>query len=393
MGIFFGDTNKTFVTLQTLDINGLMSLFGQPNVVTEGKDVFEDFTYLQLEQLASYHPVVFSCLRLITQSVAEAPLQVVKQVDEKTYTPVSDHTFKMIVDNPSEHETYNSLISTFVSNNKLTGYGFIWARRDPESSEVVMMVPLPTHLVKIMVGKDDGRLIGYMVTYDKGKDVPVPVTDMIVLRTPDIATVFGASSAGRAALHDIQVDLKRELISVEMMRNLRIPGASLETESKLTPEARSQLRKDFDSQVGEGKRGATLILDGGLKLHRESIQMPDFTDMSDHVESRICSAFGVPPVLIGTRAGLDASTYSNYETALKSFYFTTIKPIWSQIEDSLGKFVQREYKDDSLWVKFKTDDITALHESQNEKHKRVLDLVDKQVITTEEARAMLGLDQ
>jgi hypothetical protein len=54
----------------------------------------------------------------------------------------------------------------------------------------------------------------------------------------------------------------------------------------------------------------------------------DFKVVQGAGESRIASAAGVPPIIVGFSEGLDAATYSNYALAMRRFADLTIRPLW-----------------------------------------------------------------
>lgn len=382
--LFGGDT---VVQVSAFDIG---SLFGRVNLVSDSKDVFEEFDPTQLEQCYAVHPTVHGCVKLITQSVSQAPLEVVKQVGEDKYEVVKNSEFAYLLEHPTSHDTYNTFMSAFVARYLLTGVSYVWTPRNPNSTDVIALQTLPTQVVQVVQGKER-PIIAYVVRVETTQDVPVPTTDMLVLRDPDYASVLGCSGALRACLHDVQGDLKREQVGVELLNNLRLPGLSISTPAKLSDTQRKDLKNTVDSALGENRRGSTMILDGGLTMKREQVELPEWGDVVSLTEARICSAFGVPPVLLGCKAGLDASTYSNYSVAQKAFYENTVSPLWSMVEDVIGPFIQRESGDDTLWVKFNTKQVKALGESETDKQNRVLELVKAGVLSVEEARKQLGI--
>jgi hypothetical protein len=78
-----------------------------------------------------------------------------------------------------------------------------------------------------------------------------------------------------------------------------------------------------------------------------------FTDLDARNESRIVGPFGVPPILIGTRVGLSAATYSNYEEARRGFWQDTMLPESKLFETEYryylsteaGEFVAYDYSE------------------------------------------------
>lgn len=73
-----------------------------------------------------------------------------------------------------------------------------------------------------------------------------------------------------------------------------------------------------------------------------SIGDMEIDSIRDLAESRICSALGVPPILVGAKVGLNTATYSNYAQAKESFWEETLLPLYKRIEDSLNRIILPE---------------------------------------------------
>ncbi|WP_206341757.1 phage portal protein [Streptomyces ureilyticus] len=73
-----------------------------------------------------------------------------------------------------------------------------------------------------------------------------------------------------------------------------------------------------------------------LGLNLDQLRFPDLRTIS---ETRICAGFGVPPVLVGAKAGLDRSTFANYAEARRSFWEETIMPDQRLIGDVIVRLL------------------------------------------------------
>jgi phage portal protein BeeE len=87
----------------------------------------------------------------------------------------------------------------------------------------------------------------------------------------------------------------------------------------------------------------TLVMDSGAKVQMvgADFQQMDYVSSVKSLEARIASAGGVPPIIVGLKAGLDASTYSNYALAMRAFADHTIRPQWNSVVAALGQIVDR----------------------------------------------------
>jgi len=82
-----------------------------------------------------------------------------------------------------------------------------------------------------------------------------------------------------------------------------------------------------------------------------------FAEIDERNESRILGPLGVPPILIGTRVGLERSTYSNYEEARLAYWQDTAIPEQDLFEVEYHYYLQT---DDGGFVAFDRSGVPAL---------------------------------
>jgi portal protein len=103
------------------------------------------------------------------------------------------------------------------------------------------------------------------------------------------------------------------------------------------------------------------------KIGDDMVNM-DVKNIQGHNETRIASAAGVPPIIVGFSEGLESATYSNYQLAMRRFADLTARPMWRMMA-SCFQSVLTVPPGASLWyddrdIKALKDDITAIAETQ-----------------------------
>jgi HK97 family phage portal protein len=100
------------------------------------------------------------------------------------------------------------------------------------------------------------------------------------------------------------------------------------------------------------------ILDQGGTVERfgMTFQEMGFAELDERNESRILGPFGVPPILLGTRVGLNRSTYSNAEESRRMFWQDTQVPETQLYE---AEYQYRLVTNDG-WVAFDYTRVPAL---------------------------------
>jgi len=118
--------------------------------------------------------------------------------------------------------------------------------------------------------------------------------------------------------------------------------------------------------------------------------------LREHVESRICSTFGVPPIIVGALVGLKRATYSNYERAEQSFWSETMVP-WTQAvraalqRELLSEFATRA--DEGAEVAFDFSGVRALEENLSAKLREAARLINTGGYSRNHAHRLLGLEE
>ncbi len=165
----------------------------------------------------------------------------------------------------------------------------------------------------------------------------------------------------------------------------------LSSVQSLTDQEADRLQQRWIKQHGGAdKWHAPAVLGNGSTYQNTgmSFQQMQFGDLDARMESRICSVFGVPPILIGAKVGLDRSTFSNFAEARRAFYDNPIKPEWRFLASSFGS----QMLEDGLTCEFDLSDITILQEDRSAKFNRAVSASNAGLITRDEARQEMGLD-
>ncbi len=360
--------------------------------------IWNTLTAAQLEVIYRNSALVFACVREITTTLAEAPLEVGMEGPDGEWT-VTPHPLDAIFDMPNPDYDYTEFLSRFSSRLLLTGRGYIWKWRQA-SGMIGELWPLPTSMVKPLTGtsEEGGQVISRLV---KGYEVnqglqatpkEVEAIDMLDARFPDPATTNEGVGPAQASARDYQLDRGREDYLIEMLTNLKVPGTIIRSSQPLGTPEKDAIIAEVHNRAGHGARGGVVFISGPdaeMKMPTPLADM-DWHGFANLSESRICAAFNVPPIIVGVRVGLDRSTYSNYAEARKSFYSETMVPLWRAVAGVFTRSLLRHEGDDSHEIRFNTNNISGLHEDATEVATRAVALFSGGIITLDEARSDIG---
>lgn len=357
---------------------GASSVWGTP----EAKD---------MEQAYAVNPVVLRCATIIADTVPTARLELGAWIGSE-WKPMKQQTHPAVqlLDNPNPDYSRSDFFRFTVSRAALTGFGYVWKLRG--GRRVTELWPVPTSWVEPLrpTGQQTiSRLISGYRLYQQ--NIELPPEDMIVVRLIDPGSTACAISPMDSAWHDFRLDLARQDYQAEMLTNMKVPGMKFKFPNIPSADQQKQIEAQIESRFGEGNRGKTAVLWGGGDMEAMNpladLDWPGITSLN---EIRICVAFGVPPILLHLRAGLDRATYSNYEQARQSFFQLTMASWWDIIADSLTRGLLRQEGETRLQFRFRYDELPEFQEDTDMKSARVVGEYASGLITLDEARDILG---
>ncbi len=356
-----------------------------------GPDLFTAKGDAQYEQDYAGHALIYACVRKIALSAAEPPLRV-RRRHGASLRLLDPHPVLDLLDTPNPFCTAHDLTHYLVSRLLLTGKAYLWKWRGG-NGVVGELWPIPSSWVRPNYGQGNRLIASYAVAQGGGRFLTVPPDDMIHLRFIDPATLTEGIGPLQAAQHDHQMDTERQSYLVEFLRNAPIPGMKLRVKGNLTQRQRDDLRAALADKAGRGKRGSPLVLEGDADAEMIGAAGDmDWPGLTALCESRICAAFGIPPILVGARVGLDRSTYANYEEARRSFYAETLRPLWRMMETALTAGLLRVEGHPGEELLYDLDEIQELQEDREKRAARGREGWKAGLLTRNEARAAAGYE-
>jgi Phage portal protein len=123
-------------------------------------------------------------------------------------------------------------------------------------------------------------------------------------------------------------------------------GATLQTLFKYDPDlavedVRSMKQLFEEQHQGIANAYRSLHIGGGVDatVIGTDLKQIDFSQVTGRLETRIASAAGVPPIIVGLSEGLQAATYSNYSQAKRAYADITLRFLWENAAGSLANLL------------------------------------------------------
>lgn len=352
-------------------------------------DVWDSFTNAQLEKIMHTSSIVYACVRKICLVAPDAFMEIGRW-DGESWEPDEDHPTLELLRQPNPNSDWRTFLWSFLSHWLLTGESYVHKRRNG-AGEIIELHAVPTSWISPQ--SYQGRH-WYEVSSGYGEREIVLPEDMFAAFYPDPNCPTRGVGPMQAALKDLQIDDARAAMMIEILSNTHFAGTVLHQSEMWTEDQKAEMRRVLKDVIGPGKRASPLFTWGdGAKVDfpqpPADIDWPGTAGLS---ESRICACYGIPPMLLGLRVGLEASTYSNYDAARRIFYQDTMRPTWDWTASTLerGLFRDEDLEDE---VEAEYDHIPELQEDLDTMHERVRKDFHAGLLTLNEALVATGQDE
>jgi len=276
------------------------------------------------------------------------------------------------LETPWPNGTTGELLARMIQDADLAGNAYIW----DAGPQLVRRRPDQVTIVSEETDDGQGRtyreVIGYYwdpVPLGTGKPSPkaqyYDVSEVAHWSPmPDPEADFKGMSWMTPIVREIAADTGLTDYKLKYLQHAATPNMLIKYKQKLLPETIDSLRERMQARYG-GVDNAfkTLILDQGAdhSVVGNSLEQMNFTTVQAAGENRILIAAGVPGIVVGSKEGLMAATYSNYKQAMTRFDTITMRPLWRSVCACLSSIVAAP-PNAKLW--FNTSDIAALQDDE-----------------------------
>jgi phage portal protein BeeE len=277
--------------------------------------------------------------------------------------------------------TTGELLARMIQDVDLTGNAYVWDTGD----QLVRLRPDWVTIISELIDAETGeaaradtartfrRVVGYWYEpppseLDRRDPVALSVDEVAHWSPiPDPLANFRGMSWLTPVLREVAGDNAMTSYKIRYLDNAASPNLLIRYAHKLGRDSVSAIRERVEARYG-GVDNAfrTMVLDEGadVTVIGNTFEQMNFSTVQAAGENRIVIASGVPGIVIGSKEGLMAATYSNYEQAMRRFADLTMRPLWRSVCASLAKLVAVP-AGARLW--FDTADIAALRQGEKER--------------------------
>jgi phage portal protein BeeE len=313
-------------------------------------------------------------------SVILARLQLLAQAEFKFQNLTTRRLFGSqeltLLETPWKNGTTGDLLARMEQHASLAGNAFV--RRAGDTLIVMRPDWVDIVSVEVVEGRDlDGNpqvhreVIGYLYS-EGGVGIGEPVfydVEDVAHWTPipDPQSRWRGMSWMTPVLREINADVAMTQHRQVFFDNAATPSLLLRYQQKLTPTQLESVGARWRARhAGVRGSGGTVVLDEGadLTVVGSTFESMRFNEVQAAGEARIAAAAGVPAIVAGLQAGLDAATYSNYAMAIKAMANGTGAYLWRSACSALAKLITVP-AGARLW--YDTTNIPALREDEKDR--------------------------
>jgi HK97 family phage portal protein len=310
------------------------------------------------EQTAMQMTAVYSCVRILSETLAGLPLNVYRYNDSGGKEKHLKHPlYKLLHDEPNPEMTSFTFRETLMSHLLLWGNAYAQIIRNARG-EVIALYPLMPN--KMTVDRDANGRLFYL--YQRSvEDAPTLGKDSMVYLTPsDVLHIPGLGFDGLVgyspiamAKNAVGLAMATEEYGAKFFANGAAPGGVLEHPGTIKD---PQKVKDSWNATYQGSRNShrVAVLEEGMKYQPIGIspEQAQFLETRKFQINEIARIFRVPPHML---ADLEKSSFSNIEQQSLEFVTYTLDPWVVRWEQSMCRALLMESEKPTVFIKFNVD--------------------------------------
>jgi HK97 family phage portal protein len=301
-------------------------------------------------QLAAW----WSCVRLISETVATLPIGVFERGSNGQKAPANGHPlYRLLHDSPNADQTAAEFWEGMVAS--LCIFGNAYARKEIENGRLVSLTPIASD--SVTVTRDENGVLRYKFTENR---IAYDLTEN------DVFHIRGFGIGGDIGLSP--VSYARQTLGIAMAigeasgktfsQGMRASGFFKYKGGVLTPEQRAQAKKVLvDTYSGHGSSAAAGILEADFDWVSANVNPHDAEMLLSWKFSteEICRWLRVPPILVGHAAEGQTMWGSGVEQIMLGWLTLGLRPYLSRVEQAIKKRLIGSNERDRIFAEFNVE--------------------------------------
>lgn len=324
--------------------------------------------------------LIHRCVEYIANAAGSAPMRVMVQSGTGAPEEDTQHPLRHLVVRPNVGMGEARFTSFVAMAMAVTGFALIEKERD-RLGNVIGLWPLRSDWARPIPRQNDAPDWEYRIP-GRQEAIILESEDVIAIPwadTPDLspvgigpmAVILREVGIMNAMTDFLKAFMDRGAMPLYVMMTNDDPRVATQWNDPVRTE---RFREAFRQRYGGISRALDPMPLIGIKdikplgFNFNELAYPELNKLAD---ARICTGFGVPPILLGTQVGLERSTFNNTAEARRSFYEDTMTYLWARIDDAFTRGLLWEFEQRPGYsIEFDTSDIPALQDDVNDAWQR-----------------------
>lgn len=348
------------------------------------------------------HELVYACISKIADAAIDPEPFVERRVEKNTWERIDGHPLERLLVRPNPLQDGPSFIGSWLVSEHVAGEFYAEIVRDGKGRPAQLW-PLDPSKVKPIAGsgRDGHQIAGYEFR-DGGEVVELKADEVLVCRMQDIGNLYHGLSPLRVALGSVDADQAQTDYVRAFFENSGVPSGLIKIKGRVLDEKRAdEIRRRWVKRYGS--KGEMLagpaVLDENADYEKigSSLSELDNLALREVLEARICSVFGVPPLLVGALVGLKyVNQRASAGQAQVDFWQNKMSPLFRRLRQYLtwNLLIEFEAKDPvyqrQIRVNWDMSQVAALAEDEDKKAARARRGYLAGLISHNEGRSVLG---
>mgnify|MGYP006190404003 CR=1 FL=1 len=314
-------------------------------------------------------PVVFACVMAIADAASTAPIQVFENTGEGEPEPADATPLGTLMRRPNADLDGAEFVQVVTTIAALSGFCVIEKERD-QLGNVIGLYPLRSDWLKPVPRQQSAPAWAYHIPGHRDPYILEPEDVIVHTHAPDPNLGYRGTSPLAVAFRELGIENTMTDFLKAFFDRGALPVYGIVPKHPIKDQAQADAFRSalMGKYAGALNAAEPMILTGvedvkKLGFDFNELAYPELRGLS---EVQICTAFRVPPILIGIQKGLDAGTYSNYEQARRAFFEDTIASLWRRLDGALTRSLLPDFDDSGrLSIDFDTGEVPALQDDED----------------------------
>ncbi len=338
--------------------------------------------------------VVAACVLALADAVATAPLVSMRETTDGMLEPESGTDLQRLLASPNRSMSQAEFLQMIVVISALSGFCVIEKERS-KAGKVIALWPLRSDWVKPVPRDQSAPAWEYRVPGHRSPFILEPGDVIVHTHAPDPSMGYTGTSPMSIAFRELGIENAMTDFLKGFFDRGAVPQYGIIPRQQITNQEQADAFLERIRGRFQQTNGGPMLLTGVEDIKRIGFDFDElaYPTLRALTETKICTAFRVPPILVGIEAGLKASTYSNYGQARRSFYEDVISSLWNRLDGAFTRGLVYEFDTTgSTVIDFDTGDVPALKDDEKELWLRATEALRAGGISTHAFQRLVRLD-